>query len=65
MADNFGVWTYAVYLFCLTIWWSRAWGEAAACPYVHLEDVVLGKLDSQLAMMKTWAEITGGIFVFK
>lgn len=42
VADNFGVATYAVFLFALTIWWSLNWGEATACPYTHIEDVIEG-----------------------
>lgn len=43
VADNFGVATYAIFLFALTIWWSLNWGDATACPYTHIEDVIEGK----------------------
>lgn len=42
VADNFGVATYAIFLFALTIWWSLNWGDATACPYTHIEDVIEG-----------------------
>ncbi|XP_045451191.1 aquaporin-11 isoform X2 [Melitaea cinxia] len=65
VADNFGVATYAIFLFALTIWWSLNWGEATACPYTHIEDVIEGKGDIRKALLKTWAELTGGLLVFK
>ncbi|CAH4030208.1 aquaporin-11 [Pieris brassicae] len=65
VADNFGVATYAVYLFALTIWWSLNWGEATACPYTHIEDVIEGRGDVRKAILKTWAELGGGMLVFK
>ncbi|KAJ8712120.1 hypothetical protein PYW07_004962 [Mythimna separata] len=65
VADNFGVGTYAIFLFALTIWWSLNWGEATACPYTHIEDVIEGKGDIRKAFLKTWAELGGGILVFK
>ncbi|KAL0870940.1 hypothetical protein ABMA27_004766 [Loxostege sticticalis] len=65
VADNFGVGTYAIFLFALTIWWSLNWGDATACPYTHIEDVIEGKGDIRKALLKTWAELTGGLLVFK
>ncbi|KAL4714267.1 hypothetical protein ACJJTC_009619 [Scirpophaga incertulas] len=65
VADNFGVATYGIFLFALTIWWSLNWGDATACPYTHIEDVIEGKGDIRKALLKTWAELTGGILVFK
>lgn len=65
VADNFGVATYAIFLFALTIWWSLNWGEATACPYTHIEDVIEGKGDIRKALLKTWAEVGGGLLVFK
>lgn len=59
------MWAYAVVLFLLTVWWGRVWGDATACPYTHLEDVIQGKVDTQLAIMKTWAELTGGVLIFR
>ncbi|KAG6458229.1 aquaporin-11 isoform X2 [Manduca sexta] len=65
VADNFGVATYAIFLFALTIWWSLNWGDATACPYTHIEDVIEGKGDIRKAFLKTWAELAGGLLVFK
>ncbi|XP_047992281.1 aquaporin-11 isoform X2 [Leguminivora glycinivorella] len=65
VADNFGVGTYAIFLFALTIWWSLNWGEATACPYTHIEDIIEGKGDVRKALLKTWAELAGGLLVFK
>ncbi|CAG4987461.1 unnamed protein product [Parnassius apollo] len=65
IADNFGVATYAIYLFALTIWWSLNWGDATACPYTHIEDVIEGKGDIRKSLLKIWAELTGGLLVFK
>ncbi|XP_072944881.1 aquaporin-11 isoform X3 [Epargyreus clarus] len=65
VADNFGVATYAIFLFALTIWWSLNWGDATACPYTHIEDIIEGKGDIRKALLKTWAELGGGILVFK
>lgn len=65
VADNFGVSAYAVILFVLTVWWSSEWGEATACPYTHLEDVLDGKADVREAALKIWAQLTGGVLVFR
>jgi hypothetical protein len=65
VADNFGVSTYAVFLFLLTIWWSFNWGDATACPYTHVEDVVLGNTDVRTAVLKSAFELAGGVLVFK
>uniref|UniRef100_A0A1B6DXG9 Aquaporin n=1 Tax=Clastoptera arizonana TaxID=38151 RepID=A0A1B6DXG9_9HEMI len=65
VADNYGVSTYAVYLFLLTIWWSLNWGEASACPYTHFEDVLTGNTNAFIAVAKTFAELAGGLLIFK
>ncbi|XP_069684612.1 aquaporin-11 isoform X2 [Periplaneta americana] len=65
VADNFGVSTYAVFLFLLTIWWSLNWGDATACPYTHMEDVVKGETDIRTAIIKSFFELSGGMLVFK
>lgn len=49
----------------LTIWWSLNWGDATACPYTHLEEYVEGKTDIRKMVLKTFAELTGGLIVFK
>lgn len=65
VADNFGVATYAIFLFLLTIWWSRVWGDASACPYTHMEDMVEGKTSPRVVALKTWAQIMGGCCVYR
>lgn len=65
VADNFGVLAYAGVLFVLTVWWSNEWGEATACPYTHLEDVLDGKADVRVAALKIWAQLTGGVLIFR
>ncbi|XP_055692418.1 aquaporin-11 isoform X2 [Lutzomyia longipalpis] len=65
VADNFGVATYAIYLFLLTVWWSQVWGDATACPYTHMEDMVEGKTSPRNVALKTWAQLMGGCCVFR
>lgn len=65
VADNFGVGTYAIFLFALTVWWSMNWGDATACPYTHLEELIEGKADVRKVLLKTWAELTGGLLIYK
>ena len=56
---------YAIYLFLLTIWWSMHWGDATACPYNHLEDLVQGNMSRQETIVRTIAEVVGGVAVFR
>lgn len=56
---------YAIYLFVLTIYWSINWGDASACPYTHLEDVFLGNKSLRIAFLLIWAEMIGGLAVFR
>lgn len=65
VADNFGVAAYAIYLFFLTIWWGQVWGDASACPYTHMEDMVEGKTSARVVALKTWAQLMGGCCVFR
>jgi aquaporin related protein len=65
IADNYGVATYAVYLFFLTIWWSYQWEDASACPYTHMEDLVAGNCTPKDVALKTWAALMGGCCVFR
>lgn len=65
MADNFGVSMYAVCLFLLTIWWGRVWGDASACPYTHMEDVVEGRTSFKEMALRSWAELMGGCCVYR
>lgn len=65
VADNYGVKTYAKALFLLTIWWAWNWGDASACPYTHVEDWVEGKTELRVVGLKIFAEILGGVAIFK
>lgn len=65
VADNYGLAVYAVYLFLLTIWWSMHWGDATACPYNHFEDLVQGNMSRQETIVRTIAEVVGGVAVFR
>ncbi|XP_066994717.2 aquaporin-11 [Anabrus simplex] len=65
IADNYGVWTYAAFLWALTVWWGLNWGSATACPYMHVEEVVEGNSDLVTAALKTAAELVGGVLVFR
>ncbi|XP_035788197.1 aquaporin-11 [Anopheles aquasalis] len=65
VADNFGVATYAVFLFALTIWWGRCWGSATACPYTYMEQIVEGEVSLKEAALKIWAQLMGGCAIFR
>ncbi|XP_046436575.1 aquaporin-11 [Neodiprion fabricii] len=65
VAENWGVSVYAIYLFLLTIWWSMNWGDASACPYTHIEEVIEGKKSLRVAFLLIWAELVGGLVVFR
>lgn len=65
VADNYGVLAYGVYLFTLTIWWGKVWGDATACPYIHFEDCLQGSMKPLEVAVRTAAEVFGGVAVFK
>ncbi|EAT33473.1 AAEL014108-PA [Aedes aegypti] len=65
VADNFGVATYAVFLFTLTIWWGLQWGNATACPYTYMEQIVQGEVSFKEAALKIWAQLMGGCCVYR
>lgn len=65
VADNFGVATYAIFLFMLTVWWSQVWGDASACPYTHMEEMLEGKISPRDVALKTWAQLMGGCCVWR
>lgn len=65
VAENWGVSVYAIYLFVLTVWWSSSWGDASACPYTHIEDAIEGKKSLRAAFLLIWAELLGGLAVFR
>ncbi|XP_032598041.1 aquaporin-11 isoform X2 [Drosophila grimshawi] len=65
VADNFGVAAYAIFLFLLTVWWGKVWGDASACPYTHMEDVLEGRTTFKEMALRTWAELMGGCCVYR
>uniref|UniRef100_U5EGT0 Aquaporin n=1 Tax=Corethrella appendiculata TaxID=1370023 RepID=U5EGT0_9DIPT len=65
VADNFGVATYAIYLFLLTIWWSYNWESATACPYTYMEQIAEGEVTVKDAALRIWAQLMGGCCIFR
>lgn len=65
MADNYGVWIYALYLFLLTIWWSFRWENATACPYNPLEEVFEGNYNLLYALLLILSQVLGGLAIFR
>lgn len=65
VADNYGVSTYAIYLFLLTVWWSKVWENATACPYNPLEEVLEGSKAIYQALMLIVSQVLGGIVIFR
>lgn len=41
------------------------WDEASACPYIHMEDVVVGKKPWGIAFLSICAELAGGLIIFR
>lgn len=41
------------------------WGDASACPYTHMEDMVEGKTSPRVVALKTWAQLMGGCCVYR
>jgi len=41
------------------------WGDATACPYNHFEDCMQGNMTRQETIVRTIAEIVGGVAVFR
>jgi len=64
IADNYGVSTYAIFLFSLTIWWAQHWGDATACPYLCFEDCINGSMTFLETAVRTIAATIGGVAVF-
>merc|ERR1712176_695398 len=65
IADNYGLAAYGIYLFLATIWWSLHWGDATACPYNHFESCVEGTMTKQETIVRTIAQVIGGVAVFR
>lgn len=64
VADNWGVEAYAIYLFVLTVWWSKVWENATACPYNPMEEVMEGTRDTKEAMMVIAVQVIGAFLTF-
>ena len=65
VADHYGVSVYVVCLFLLTIWWSQHWEDATACPYIHFESCLNGSMTVLEVVVRTVAEVVGGVAVFR
>ncbi|XP_017769512.1 PREDICTED: aquaporin-12 [Nicrophorus vespilloides] len=65
VADNFGVWVYALYLFLLTIWWGKTWENASACPYNIMEEVAEGTQKITTATLLILSQVLGGLVIFR
>ena len=59
------MWSYAIFLFLLTIWWSDHWSDATACPYIHFEAALTGGMSAIETLVRTAAQTAGGLIVFK
>lgn len=56
---------YIIVVFNLIMWWSTTLGDATACPYSYLEEVVKGNLGLLDTLLLTVAQLLGGAVVFK
>jgi hypothetical protein len=65
VAEEYGIWMYALILFLLTLWWAAHWADASACPYIHLEAYLDGSVHFSQAFLATLAEIAGGLAIYK
>lgn len=64
VADNFGVVMYAVFLFLLTLWWTKVWTTETACPYLVVEEYWEGREILQRMLMIIAAQVLGGFVIF-
>lgn len=65
MADNFGIAAYAICLFLLTILWSVVWGNATACPYTHMEDMLEARTSPRIVVLKICVQLLSGCCVYR
>jgi len=65
VADVYGVWMYAGLLFALTLWWAARWGDAAACPYIHMEYYLEGTNSFRHTALCCLAELAGGLVIYR
>lgn len=56
---------YAFYLFLLTLWWSKNWEEASACPYIPIEELVQGSQVISKAILTILFQVFGGLVIFR
>ena len=52
-------------LFVLTLWWAAHWQDAAACPYVHVENYLEGTNDLSYSTLCCLAEMAGGFAIYR
>ncbi|ODM94590.1 Aquaporin-12 [Orchesella cincta] len=64
IADNYGIWMYAVTLYAMCLWWAIFWNDATACPYTHVEDFVSGHSGFNMTVLIILIEILGGIAAY-
>ncbi|CAH1107266.1 unnamed protein product [Psylliodes chrysocephalus] len=65
VADNWGVSTYAIFLFLLTVWWGTQWEDASACPYCPIEEVLEGSKNMKTAILTIASQLVGALITFK
>ncbi|CAH0564827.1 unnamed protein product [Brassicogethes aeneus] len=65
VADNWGIEAYALSLFLLTIYWSSCWGNASACPYIPMEELVEGSKNLSTVGLIVLSQILGGLVTFR
>ncbi|XP_066155285.1 aquaporin-11 isoform X1 [Euwallacea fornicatus] len=65
VAENFGVGTYALLLWLLTLWWSTKWGDATACPYCPMEEAFTGGRTWQSALKIIGVQLVAAVFTFR
>lgn len=65
VAEVYGIWVYAGLLFLLTLWWAAHWQDAAACPYIHVEDYLQGTSTFNHTVLCCLAELAGGLAIYR
>lgn len=64
VADNYGVLTYGLFLFLLTLWWSSVWEDATACPYSLVEEFLEGYRTLSTTVILIASQVLGGLAVY-
>ncbi|XP_030757663.1 aquaporin-11 [Sitophilus oryzae] len=65
VADNWGVTAYAIFLVLLTIWWSTKWGNASACPYSPIEEILEGTRCLKDALYVIGVQVLAAFLTFR